>query len=365
VLALISLLAVFQARRRPYLLVGWLWYLGTLVPVIGIIQVGNQALADRFTYLPSIGLSFIVAWGLVELIEIRPRLRSVGPWPVGVALGTLAVCSWTQAGYWRDNRTLWVHTIEVTTDNPVAHNNLGVALWMDHEPDQALMHFAEAYRLQPHYGNAKHNLEVAHYELGTSQRQKGKWEAAQQHFLQATLLNPGNASAFNQRGIVLGFLAQWPEAVECFKQAVNLEPRRSQYRADLALAFDEIGEKEAAQLQYREATRGDPAWPEQARKTAWMLATRPEATHRDGGRALQLARQVCQAASQLQPEDLDALAAAWAESGLYPEAIKYAQAALELATSSCFENSGIRQHLISYQKHLPWRETENHEPCEP
>jgi len=356
VLGLISVAALSQCRRRPYFVVGWLWYLGTLAPVIGLIQVGNQALADRFTYVPLIGLFFILAWGLAELLRQRLSLKSPLILTACAGLTILAICSWIQVGYWQNSIKLWEHTLAVTADNPVAHNNLGVALWDNEQREEALSHFAEAYRLQPNYRNAQHNLEVAHYDLGLRMRQRGEWQSAEQHFLQVTHNNPGNTSAFQQRGIVLGILKRWQESGDNFKQAVNLEPRLAQYRADLALSFQEQGQIEAAQLQYREALRLDPGWSEAACRTAWTMATHPDAGRRDGGRALQLARQVCQAASKPRPENLDTLAAAYAELGQYSKAIESARAALELATSSSANPSGITQRLDSYERRQPWRE---------
>jgi hypothetical protein len=126
-LAALSCLAFWQSRRHPYLLVGWLWYLGTLVPVIGLVQVGRQAMADRYTYVPFIGVFIAVVWGLAALAARCRAPRFVLPVGAGVALSALAVCTWVQVGYWRDSIFLYEHTLEVTRSNPVIQNNLGEA----------------------------------------------------------------------------------------------------------------------------------------------------------------------------------------------------------------------------------------------
>src|SRR5205807_3082655 len=177
--------------------------------------------------------------------------------------------------------TLWEHTLDVTTNNAVAHNNLGVALWDDDRRDEALIHFAQAHRLQPNYANARHNLEVSHYGQGLQMRRNKEWRGAEHHFLQVAQINPGNAFAFNQRGIILGILERWQDSSENFKQAVNLEPQQAQYRADLALSFQELGQIEAAQLQYWEVLRLELGWPNAARRAAWTLATHPNRQFRD------------------------------------------------------------------------------------
>jgi tetratricopeptide (TPR) repeat protein len=373
-LVLITALAFWQARRRPYFIVGWLWFLGTLVPVIGLIQAGNQAMADRFTYVPLIGLFMGLTWGILDLATGVNRPAS---WPAKLGLAIpgcfvlflLTACSWVQVGYWRDSVTLWEHTLQVTEKNAVAHNNLGVALWKSEKYQEALGHFEEAFRIQPKYGNAKHNLEVAHFELGIMLRGQGKWQEAEDHFYQATLINPDNDAAFEQRGIVFGFLDKWQDALESFKHAVNLMPGLAQYRADLALSFEERGQSEAAQLQYREALRLDPAWPERARQVAWTLATHPDPARRDGGRALQLARQICQAIPIPSAEVFDALAAAYAESGQYAEAVGAAQAAFNLASHAQRQSldmaqgtelaDQVRARLRLYEKGRPYREKES------
>ena len=156
----VSVLVLRSTPRRPYLALGWLWYLGMLVPVIGLVQVGEQAMADRYTYLPMIGLTIAVAWGAPDLLERwRPRPELVAA-ATGLVLVTLASLTWVQIGYWRNSVTLFEHALRVTQDNHLAHTNLGVALTERGEHERAIHHYEQALRIKPDYVAAHFNLAV-------------------------------------------------------------------------------------------------------------------------------------------------------------------------------------------------------------
>src|SRR5205823_775564 len=131
----------------PFLPVGWLWYLGTLVPVIGLVQVGSQSMADRYTYVPLIGLTIVTAWGIPELVRHRSTLKAFVPAAATVALAGYASASRVQVRNWKDTLTLWEHTVRVTTANPFARNNLGVALEKEGRVDEAVAQYFEAARI--------------------------------------------------------------------------------------------------------------------------------------------------------------------------------------------------------------------------
>jgi tetratricopeptide (TPR) repeat protein len=189
-LASLTALALWQARRRPYLIVGWFWYLGTLVPVIGLVQVGTQAMADRYTYVPLIGLFIMFAWGLAEVTAWRPGL--LGPLGMAVAALVLAcmVLTWRQVGYWRDGRTVWQHTVEVTEGNANAHYLLGLAFLTrnDPRPLQALEHLGEAVRLQPDWV-------LPNYRMGLVLEEQGRLEEAADYYRRVLALQPEHAEA--------------------------------------------------------------------------------------------------------------------------------------------------------------------------
>ncbi|MBX9791444.1 MAG: tetratricopeptide repeat protein [Pirellulales bacterium] len=162
-----SALAWWFGRRRRYLLVGWFWYLITLLPVIGIIQVGLQAHADRYTYMPSVGISLLVVWGLYELVEAYPdKLRTLGLASAAVVVGLLVVVTWRQTRVWHDDFTLFEHAAAVVPGNAVAHRNLGGSYFMADQPEQAIEHFERAIELEPGYAPNYRNLALAFVRVG-------------------------------------------------------------------------------------------------------------------------------------------------------------------------------------------------------
>ena len=157
----ISVAVIRAGPRHPYLPVGWLWYLGTMVPVIGLIQVGNQATADRYTYVPLIGLFIVVAWGVPDLLVRWPRRRIGLPIAAGLVILACAIAARGQLRYWEDSTTLWTRALAVTTENNIAHNNLAVSLADQGKLDEAIAHYSEALRIKPDYTKAQDNLDLA------------------------------------------------------------------------------------------------------------------------------------------------------------------------------------------------------------
>jgi tetratricopeptide (TPR) repeat protein len=182
-LASISLLAVMAARQIPYLIMGWLWYLGTLVPVIGFIQVGSQAMADRYTYVPLIGLFVIISWGVHRLAGKSPLLKGIVSVFAIFAMTGLFVSTMRQVSTWKDGKTLFEHALAVTSRNVLAHNNLGNALAREGKQEEAAYHFAEALRFSPHDATAHNNLGNALVELG-------RIEEAVAHYTEALRIRP-------------------------------------------------------------------------------------------------------------------------------------------------------------------------------
>lgn len=189
-LVVISAAVFYMARRRPYLVVGWLWYIGTLVPVIGLVQVGTQAMADRYTYLPSVGIFIMAAWGAADLIAKR-RYGRIG---LGVTAGLVLVifllCTRMQVRHWRNSRTLFEHAIAVTKNNYVMHYNLANALRKDGDIDGAIIHFEKTVRISPGYYNGQNNLALAYYL-------KGKIPQAIACWYQAIKVKPDFIDALN------------------------------------------------------------------------------------------------------------------------------------------------------------------------
>jgi tetratricopeptide (TPR) repeat protein len=343
--------------------VGWFWFLGTLVPVIGLVQVGHQALADRYTYVPHIGLFVAVVWGAWRAAA---RCRS-GPllFAIGTA-GLLLACTvltWRQVRYWHDSETLWWRALQVTRHNHIAHYNYGVALASRGEVAQALPYFEQAVQLKPRYLDARNDLGVAYLVMGRNEEALRQFEAIldiNPHHARA-LDNLGRirARAHHDRGVALGRRqpALLQEAHEAHRQAVELQPREAYYRGYLAWTLHRLGETASADTEYRQVLQIDPDWAEKTRRQAWQLATDPHEPLRDGATALELAEQACQASPYARVESLDTLAAALAENRRYLEAAKIAQEAHDLAVRQGQKDlaAEIRARLQLYQEERPYR----------
>jgi tetratricopeptide (TPR) repeat protein len=284
-LSALSLWVLRQAKRRPYLMVGWLWYLGTLVPVIGIVQVGAQAMADRYTYLPLIGIFIMIAWGAAETRNLKPEtFRTVFLGGIaGIALVLLAATARTQVGYWKDGVTLFKHAVEVTEMNIIAHTNLGVALFEQGKVEEAIKEYSEALAIQPNFAKAHNNLGVAlakqgkpeeasrHYReamrptffepygnLAAIQMEQGKTEEAIENYAEAIRIKPDYFDGHIDLGIALGRLGKVEEAIGHYLAALRIKPDSMRAHFNLAEALAKQGKAEEAIQHYSEALRVDP-----------------------------------------------------------------------------------------------------------
>lgn len=255
VLILISFLILRDAKSHPCLLVGWLWYLCTLLPVIGLIQVGAQARADRYTYIPFIGLFMMLAWGIPGVFEgLRRRVRIMG------AITAIVVCISTvaareQAKYWMDDVALWRHALQSTPENYFAHTSLGIALAARGESAAAIAQYEETLRLRP-------DSAETHNALGAALFKQGLWREAWPHYEEALRLRPEFAEAHSNMGTVLGMQGKNDEAVLEFLKALKIAPQNSEIRYNLGFSLAKLGRYDEAIVQYDEALKIKPLYTE-------------------------------------------------------------------------------------------------------
>ncbi len=355
VLATITV-AVFIGRgRRPFALAGWLWYLGMLVPVVGLVQVGEQSMADRYTYLPLVGLFIMVAWTAGEWLQSRRRCI-----PAAASLGLIAVLgcgilTWRQAACWKDTRSLLAHALAVTKDNFLAQNNLGFVLAREGEVDAASLHFREAIRIKPTYARAHRNLAAAfvgqgnlgkaaeHYgealelqpgdvealhNLGAVLARQGNLAEAATHCVRAVELEPENAAALYDYALVLNMQGKHQEAAARLTQSLQIMPDNPLGHFQLGLTLAQNSEWLESTREYERALVLRPDWPDALRELAWILATAEKAEMRSPERAVELAERAKQLTQGGGPLELTTLAAAYAATGRFEDAVATAEKAI-------------------------------------
>jgi len=308
ILIVITALVIYGGRKRRYLLVGWLWYLGTLIPVIGLVQVGSQAMADRYTYLPSIGIFIIVAWTAAELQLKLRRQRIALATLAALAIAALVICTRLQLRHWKDNITLYEHTLAVTEENFVILYNYGDALSKKSRLDEAIVQFRKALRISPNEPDVYNNIGAALKEMGNIK-----------------------------------------EAIENWRKALALDPRHQKAHINMGLAMSELRSYEQAIYHFQEALRAKPDWP--------------EAHYNLGGVYLRqgrfdLAALQCVEALRLKPDYLIAqasLAHILVEMGQIEKAVEIAKKASKLAADTGQEDPApeILNHIQRYKATHP------------
>jgi tetratricopeptide (TPR) repeat protein len=269
-LACISIFIILSFRNRRWLAVGWLWYLGTLVPVIGLIQVGLQAMADRYTYVPLIGLFIIISWAAADLLAKYRHRNIVLAAGAAAVLLALVMVTYRQLSYWSDSITLYKHTVDVTANNDILHYNLGALLLDKGDRDGAIKHWKEAVRIRP-------DQPTIHKNLAILLSQKGDINGAIEHYrevlklrptdkaVRRTLENllarhqqPDNAQRLFQRANVLAEQGELDEAIACYTQSLQLQPGYAPAHNNLANALFLKGKLEQALAHYSKAVEYNP-----------------------------------------------------------------------------------------------------------
>jgi len=391
-LAMVTVWAIWRARSQPYLVVGWLWFLGTLVPVIGLVQAGSQVMADHYTYIPLIGLFIMVIWGVREWSAFCPA--PLLHWLAAVALAACLALTTRQVGYWKNSEELFAHAIAASDHNYLAdydlgtyyaavgqkaaairyleqavrtapdfasaHNNLGKALFQEGRIDEALDHLTNAVSLNS-------TVPEFHYNLGNALLALGRVAQALDQFDLHVHLTPNDATAqFNFGRILLeNGLAQ--DAIPHLQKALQINPNAPDCACALGSAFLQMGRAREAIGQYQKALQLRPDSMSAGANLAWILASNPDPSLRDGARAVALALRADQLAGGQNPIILSTLAAAYAEVGKFSQAIATAQRALQLAgpRTNSPAAAALRAQIALYQSGSPFRDTNAAPPASP
>jgi len=418
-LILMSALFVRLARQQPYLMVGWLWFLGVLVPVIGLVQVGQQSMADRYTYIPMLGLAIMAAWSAAGLARHFPFGRR-GMAFVGIGvLGAMALGTSGQLRHWQDSVALFRQAIHATERNATAHYNLAQAMCVRGSVAEAMPHYEAALEIDPGYDAARNNLGLcfatmgrleiatnhyaaalrlnpkngdahynfaralasfgnleeavthynavlrirpqhvwAHFWLANALTLQGKLDEALSHYSQTLRLKPDCEEAHYEIGLILAKQRKTAQAISHFRRAIELKPDRAETHIQLGLALADQRQAKDAMVEYRHALRLNPDAIDALNNLAWMLATHPNTELRDGTEAVRLAERACQITSYEAPLLVGTLAAAYAEAGRFEEAVKSAQKAHDLALALDQKELAAKNQQLQllYRAQKPHRE---------
>ena len=416
-LALVSAGAIALRRKLPYLVTGWFWYLVMLLPVIGLIQVGSQAHADRYTYLPQIGLYLLLAWAITDALASRLQRRILAV-TASVAVIALAWCAHVQASYWRNGESLWGHALAVTSGNFMAHDGLGECLGNRGRLDEAIDQFQKALNIAPGYPEIKTNLIIAltrkgrtdeaithlqallkeypndaqaqynlgnalrkkgdsqgaiaayektlsiqarypaaHYNLGIALDQNGQIDEAIAHYQEAVQEQPNYPEAYYLLGNDLLQKARVDDAIAAYEQALKSRPTYPEVENNIGLALLQKGRPSEAIAHWQNALAGQSDSVDSLNNLAWVLATFPESWIRNRKQALALAERANQLSGDNNPAILRTLAAAYAENGRFTEARVTAERGLQLANAQ--ENLALanifKGDLARYRINAPVR----------
>lgn len=419
-LVVISAMCIKRRNSSPFLLFGWLWFLGMLVPVIGILQIGGQARADRYTYLPQTGLTIALTWTAFNLSKSWRHRRALLTGTAVIVLALLAWRTWDRTSVWHDSESVWRDTLAATAPNYTAHVQLCDALLRQGRIDEAIAEAAMAVRLQPNGVEGHSNLAIAlskkgdmenalnqwqraldiepnrpklhyniatvlaeegrldeaisHYEqelqiqpefaeahsnLGSALFRKGRLDDALVHFEKALAANPRLAKGHYNAATVLVQKGRAREAVDHLQQVLELDPSNADARVELGVAWSQAGHMDLAINAWEKTLESQPDNVNAAYDLAWVHATFPDDAIRDGKKAVRLAEHALQLSGETDPRIYRLLAAAYAENDQFDKAIETAQRGSELAIKqgNYAAANTLESNIDLYRKNLPLRDT--------
>jgi tetratricopeptide (TPR) repeat protein len=357
-LTAVTYLAWRFRKHRPYFLVGWWWYLIMLAPVIGLVQVGRQAHADRYTYLPQIGLYIAMTWAVVDLGSRRiPRALVAA-----LAIAIVSLLTWVayrQASYWKDSETIWLRTLAVTSNNAVAHKSLGGVLLKKAQVERAMFHLNEALRIAPDAIGDHRDPENAslHQHLGIALAAKGQLDGAISHYRTALELRPDYHEVHEKLAGVLWRRGDIDQAILHWQKALELRPDDPNLHASIATAYTRQRRFADAISHYERSLAAAPDAVVTLNNFALVLATASAADARDGARAIELASRAEKLSNGENATAIRTLAAAYAETGRFEEAIHAAERARDIAAAqgdTTFVNE-VALETDLYRVNLPRR----------
>jgi len=251
----ITLVVIWRAKKSPYLATGWLWYAGTLVPVIGIVQAGVQAMADRYTYISLIGLFIMVAWGLPELLKKWKYRKEILFTASALIILCLSIITWTQVGYWQNSISLFDHTLKVTDNNWFTYSSRGNTYYDLGNYQQAIEDYDRAIEIKPGYAEAYSNRGIAYHKLGN-------YKHAIADLSRAIEIKPGYAMAYNNRGNAYNVLGNYSQAIEDYGRAIEIKPGYAEAYYNRGTSYNSIGNYQQAIADLKRAIEIKPVYPE-------------------------------------------------------------------------------------------------------
>jgi tetratricopeptide (TPR) repeat protein len=380
----LTTVAFVVRKRRPWYLAGWLWYLVMLIPVIGIVQVGSQAHADRYSYLPQIGLYLALTWGIADLSMRWPNRQLLLNTATAVAIILLGYAAWKQTSYWRDSESLWAHALKVT-ESDLAHERLASALLDKDRPDDAIVQAQLAVNINPSDAGAQNAFGVAlarrgqpeaalphffkaleadpslprlQYNIANVLAAKGDTAQAKMYYENQLRLDPSLAEAHNNLANLFLHEGRFAEAADHLKAALRLKPNYADAHNNIAIVFSQEGRMQDAVEEWKRTLSIEPNNLDAHSNLAWVLATSPSDAIRNGQAALEHAQQALRLSKGSNPRIWRLLAAANAEIGRFDAAVDAAEQALRLAQT---ENNAalvqtLESNIASFKNSSPLRD---------
>jgi tetratricopeptide (TPR) repeat protein len=383
---LITAISIYIGRRRKYMTVGWLWFAGTLVPMIGLVQAGYQVMANRYMYLSMLGLLIIIAMAGKELIAKYPRLKTIATIMGVMSLSCLLVLTRMQVRHWQNSLTLFEYALKTTKNNPVVETYYGCALFYEAgRLDEAEKHLSNAVRLSPTYAKAVSNLgrvyieqgktneaiscftnllrqnensADGHYDMALSLGMQKKYDEAIKHLARTLEIEPNYPDADNKMGIALLATGKPDDSIRYFDKALRINKDKSKVYGNLGTAYMRLGKYGPGIYNFNKAVEQKPDSIVNLNRLAWALATVEDTSLRDANKAIEAAGRACELTGNNNAEYLDALAVTYAAAGRFEEAKATASKALSIAKEMGREDLAgeIEKRIKLYEAGQPYRQ---------